>query len=136
MKGELDDMLREINNELERKVEKFEKMVEKNVIIINEKNFDEIISRNRLVLVDCWASWCAPCILYEPVFSKVAQKYSNKGVVFARLNVDENPAIVQRFSIMNIPITLIIENGELRDTILGAVGEEVLEEYVKKYLKS
>jgi thioredoxin 1 len=92
-----------------------------------------VISKNNVVFVDCWAPWCAPCHIYEPIFNKVAEQYKDK-VVFARLNVDENPRTADKYNVMNIPTTLIFVKGKLVDQIVGAVDEDTLKSYVEKYI--
>ncbi|MFP3201031.1 MAG: thioredoxin [Sulfolobus sp.] len=132
--SELDTLIREIAKRLE---EKAEKMVKKEdvTITITDSNIDEILGKNRIVFIDCWAPWCAPCHIYEPIYKKIAEKYKDKAV-FGRLNVDENPKTADKYNVMNIPTTLIFVNGKLVDQIVGAVEEEMLEEYVKKYVET
>ncbi len=84
-------------------------------------------------MIDFWAQWCAPCHLYEPVFKRVASKYGDKAL-FGRLNVDENPKTADKFGVMNIPTTLILVNGEVKETLVGAIDEETLESALRKYI--
>ncbi|BDB97262.1 thioredoxin [Saccharolobus caldissimus] len=132
--SEIDSLIKEISQRLQKKAEEFGKKKEDVTITLNEQNFDEIIRNNRLVLVDCWAEWCAPCHLYEPIYKRVAEKYKDKAI-FGRLNVDENPKIADKYNVLNIPTTLIFVNGKLVDTLIGAVDEETLESTINKYLK-
>jgi thioredoxin 1 len=132
--SELDTLIREIAKRLEEKAEKIVKK-EDVTITITDSNIDEILGKNRIVFIDCWAPWCAPCHIYEPIYKKIAEKYKDKAV-FGRLNVDENPKTADKYNVMNIPTTLIFVNGKLVDQIVGAVEEEMLEEYVKKYVKT
>lgn len=132
--SELDTLIREIAKRLEEKAEKIVKK-EDVTITITDSNIDEILGKNRIVFIDCWAPWCAPCHIYEPIYKKIAEKYKNKAV-FGRLNVDENPKTADKYNVMNIPTTLIFVNGKLVDQIVGAVEEEMLEEYVKKYVET
>jgi len=132
--SELDTLIREIAKRLEKKAEKIVKK-EDVTITITDSNIDEILGKNRIVFIDCWAPWCAPCHIYEPIYKKIAEKYKDKAV-FGRLNVDENPKTADKYNVMNIPTTLIFVNGKLVDQIVGAVEEEMLEEYVKKYVET
>ncbi|MDT7875543.1 MAG: thioredoxin [Sulfolobus sp.] len=132
--SELDTLIREIAKRLEEKAEKIVKK-EDVTITITDSNIDEILGKNRIVFIDCWAPWCAPCHIYEPIYKKIAEKYKDKAV-FGRLNVDENPKTADKYNVMNIPTTLIFVNGKLVDQIVGAVEEEMLEEYVKKYVET
>ncbi|BFH74409.1 thioredoxin [Sulfurisphaera javensis] len=130
--SEIDTLVREIAKRLEEKAEKIIKK-EEVTVTITDSNIDEIITKNKVVFIDCWAPWCAPCHIYEPIYNKIAEKYKDK-IVFGRLNVDENPKTADKYGVMNIPTTLIFVNGQVVDQIVGAVDESTLEDYVKKYL--
>jgi len=132
--SEIDTLVREIAKRLEDKAEKILRK-EEVTITITDSNIDDIIKKNKIVFVDCWAPWCSPCHIYEPIFNKMAEKYKDK-IVFGRLNVDENPKTADRYGVMNIPTTLIFVNGNVVDQIVGAIDEGSLEEYIKKYLES
>ncbi|AAK40698.1 Thioredoxin (trxA-1) [Saccharolobus solfataricus P2] len=132
--SEIDSLIKEVAERLQKKAEEYGKKKEDVTLVLTEENFDEVIRNNKLVLVDCWAEWCAPCHLYEPIYKKVAEKYKGKAV-FGRLNVDENQKIADKYSVLNIPTTLIFVNGQLVDSLVGAVDEDTLESTVNKYLK-
>lgn len=85
---------------------------------VNETVFDEFVRKHRLIVVDCWAEWCLPCKLLEPVIEKLTEIYAGR-VVFAKLNVDENPALTARYFIDAIPTLLIFKNGEYLDRVVG-----------------
>lgn len=70
------------------------------------------------VLVDCWAEWCGPCRQLIPILDSLAAEAAGRYVV-AKLNIDENPATAQKFSIRSIPTMLIFKNGQLADTLVG-----------------
>mgnify|MGYP001772551595 CR=1 FL=1 len=132
--SEIDILVREIAKRLEEKAENLLKK-EEVTITVTDSNIDDIIMKNKIVFLDCWAPWCAPCHIYEPIYKKVAEKYKDK-IIFGRLNVDENPKTADKYGVMNIPTTLIFVNGNVVDQIVGAVDEDTLEEYIKKYLES
>jgi len=85
-----------------------------------------------LVVVDCWAAWCAPCRAIAPVVEQLAKDYSGK-VVFGKLNVDENPETAQRFDIMAIPTMLVMKKGKEVDRIVGALPKSQLESRIRTY---
>ncbi|MEM0200345.1 MAG: thioredoxin [Saccharolobus sp.] len=132
--SEIDSLIKEISERLQKKSEEFSKKKEDVTVVLTEENFDDIIKNNKLVLVDCWAEWCAPCHLYEPIYKRVAEKYKGKAI-FGRLNVDDNPKIADKYNVLNIPTTLIFVNGKLVDNLVGAVDEEILESIVTKYMQ-
>lgn len=102
-------------------------------ILVDDSNFDEVVRKHRLVVVDCWAPWCGPCLVVSPIVEELAEKYAGK-VTFGKLNVDENPQTVGRFGILGIPTLLIIKNGEEVDRIVGAVPKEHIEVKLRKHL--
>jgi len=108
--------------------------MEKNLYYLNKENFEEIIKNNEKVVVDFWASWCMPCKMVAPIFEKIAEKYKNE-IIFAKLNVDENPDIASEFGIMSIPTFLVFKNGEVAGKIVGAMPEKILEEKILEFLK-
>ena len=132
--SEIDSLIKEISERLQKKSEEFSKKKEDVTVVLTEENFDDIIKNNKLVLVDCWAEWCAPCHLYEPIYKRVAEKYKGKAI-FGRLNVDDNPKIADKYNVLNIPTTLIFVNGKLVDNLVGAVDEETLESILTKYIQ-
>lgn len=99
---------------------------------LSERNFDEVISGDKPVLVDFWATWCGPCQFMLPIFDKLAKKYGQK-VTFGRLNVDDNQGIAMRFDVYAIPTFIVFMNGKAIDRAVGAVGEKGLEGLLQKY---
>ncbi len=77
------------------------------------------------ILVDCWAPWCGPCRMIAPVLDELATE-SNGRYLIAKLNVDENPQTSGRFGIRSIPTMLIFKNGELIDTLVGALPKQAI----------
>lgn len=101
-------------------------------IAVSDRNFDQTVKNYPLVVVDCWAAWCAPCRAIAPVVEQLARDYSGK-VVFGKLNVDENPETAQRYGIMAIPTLLVMKNGEEIDRIVGALPKSQLEAKISTY---
>ncbi len=98
-----------------------------------DMNFDELVSTYPLVVVDFWAAWCAPCRAIAPIVKELAHDYAGK-IVFAKLNVDENPRTAARFGIMSIPTLLIFREGKPVDAIIGAVPRRAIESKLRQYL--
>jgi thioredoxin 1 len=101
-------------------------------IVVSDRNFDQTVKAYPLVVVDCWAAWCAPCRAIAPVVEQLAKEYSGK-VVFGKLNVDENPETQQRFDIMAIPTLLVMKNSKEVDRIVGALPKGQLEAKINEY---
>jgi len=100
---------------------------------VTDDDFDEVIQRFPLVVVDCWAPWCGPCQMVGPVIAELAKDYQGK-VVFGKLNVDENQGKAMKYRIMSIPALLVFQSGELVDQIVGAQPKPMLEPKITKYL--
>jgi len=100
---------------------------------LTESNFDQVVKDYPLLVVDCWAEWCAPCKKVAPVIEELAEDYQGK-ITFAKLNVDYNPSAVARYQLMSIPTLLIFKNGELVDQEVGAMPKTVLESVLVRYI--
>jgi thioredoxin 1 len=97
---------------------------------ITDKDFDETVHKYPLIVVDFWADWCPPCKMLAPVIEQLAQDYAGK-VVFGKLNVDENPETTSHFGVSSIPTLLLIKNGVVKDSIVGAVPRPQIEAKLK-----
>ena len=100
---------------------------------VTDATFKETIQNNSIVVVDCWAPWCAPCRMVAPLIDELALEYSGK-ILFGKLNVDENRAVAIKYQIMSIPTLLVFKNGELIDRIIGAQPREMLEPKLSRHL--
>ena len=101
-------------------------------IAVSDRNFDQTVKNYPLVVVDCWAAWCAPCRAIAPIVEQLAKDYSGK-VVFGKLNVDENPETAQKFGVQAIPTLLIMKNGNEVDRIVGLLPKNQLEAKINTY---
>lgn len=102
-------------------------------VILSTANFDEAVKKYPNLVIDCWAEWCMPCLMVHPIIENLAKKYKGE-IAFAKLDIDQNREIAERYSIMSIPTLLIFKNGQNIDSILGAMPENVLEERIRSYL--
>lgn len=93
--------------------------------VITNNNFKEIISSDKLVMVDFWATWCGPCRMLSPVIDELASEYEGKAVV-AKCNVDDAEDVAVEVGIRNIPAVLFFKNGELVDRMVGLQSKEAL----------
>lgn len=102
--------------------------------IVTAADFDEKVLQSRIpVLVDFWGSWCGPCKMAEPVLVGLADTYAGKALV-VKINVDENQALVQKYSVMSIPTSILFKNGAEVGRTTGFAGKENFEELIKKGL--
>lgn len=103
------------------------------VLELTEGNFYQAVKKSPLLVVDCWAEWCAPCRMVAPVIEELAEDYQGK-IVFGRLNVDYNRSVAARYQIVSIPTLLIFKNGQLVDRKIGAMPKRMLEPELTKYI--
>ena len=101
------------------------------VIELTSENFNREMANNDLLLVDFWAEWCGPCKSMHPIFTRMAKKY--KRVRFARVNVDNAQDIASKYGVQSIPTFIMFKNGEIANTMVGAVGEPGIHMICKKF---
>ena len=99
---------------------------------LNNEDFNEEI-KDKLVLVDFYATWCGPCKMLAPVLEEVSEEYAGK-VNFFNVDVDENPDLAMQYKIMNIPALVVLKKGEKVDAQVGFAPKENIVEFIKKQL--
>lgn len=91
---------------------------------IDEKEFNEKISVNKKVIVDCYADWCGPCRMLAPIIEDVSNELIDFD--FYKLNVDEASNVSRKYGIMSIPTILVFKNGELSKQLVGFCDHDKL----------
>ena len=98
----------------------------------NDQNFkNDVLESKEPVLVDFWAEWCGPCKAIAPSLEEISNEMANKLKV-VKINVDENPATSQAYSIRSIPALMIFKNGEKVSEKMGALPKSALENWVNE----
>ena len=90
---------------------------------LKKTDFDAVVDAAPLTMVDFWADWCGPCKMVGPVVEKIAADYDGKALV-AKVNIDEEPELAQRFGVMSIPTLLFLKNGREVDRKVGVMPPE------------
>jgi thioredoxin 1 len=100
---------------------------------LEDSTFRKFVREHPLVVVDCWAPWCSPCLFVSPIVEELARDYAGK-IAFGKLNVDDNPGVATEYGIMSIPTLLVFKNGALVDRIIGARPRAALEQMITSHL--
>lgn len=101
---------------------------------VSDSSFEkDVLQADRPVLVDFWATWCAPCRMLEPTVAEVAEKYLASARV-VKVNVDDNPSVSQRFGIKGIPTLILFKAGKEEERVVGATSKEAISRMIEKHI--
>ncbi|TVP66321.1 MAG: thioredoxin [Nodularia sp. (in: Bacteria)] len=103
------------------------------VAYVEESEFDALLSKEKVVVVDFTATWCGPCRLVSPLMEQLAEEYKGRAQV-VKLDIDNNKPVFKRFGLRSIPAVLMFKDGELVETIVGVSPYEQFSGAVDKLL--
>lgn len=93
---------------------------------ITAENFEqEVMKCEKTVVLDFWASWCGPCRMFAPIIEKFAE--DNPEVMVGKVNIDEQPALTEKFNIMSVPTLVIMRGGDIVKKNAGVISKEAIE---------
>lgn len=102
---------------------------------LNQGNFEETLQENDVVLVDFYADWCGPCKALHPALENLSQEFDGK-VTIAKVNVDQNPGLSQKFGVRSIPALFYFKKGEVAGKQVGMQTQHVIAQNLNQLLAS
>ena len=99
------------------------------VLKLTDADYKNTLSNNPLLVVDCYADWCAPCRMIAPLIQELAAEYSGR-VSFAKVDVDRNPQVAIQHGVRGIPTLLFFKHSKLVDQVVGALPKHALKQRV------
>ena len=109
-------------------------MAGNHILEFSEQNFEEeVLKSDKPVLVDFWATWCAPCRMMAPAIDAIAEEYAGRAKV-GKLDVDENLTLTSQYRIRGVPTLLLFKGGQILEQIAGAASKEAISKLLDKHL--
>lgn len=87
------------------------------VLSVNKNNFNELLNSSKPVLLDFYADWCGPCQMVSPIVHEIADEYPE--YVVGKINVDEEMELAQKFSVVSIPLLVVLKDGKVVNQAVG-----------------
>ncbi len=101
---------------------------------VTDQDFEKIVLQGgKPAFVDFWAPWCGPCRIIGPIVEELAPAYEEKAII-AKMNVDDNPEVPQKYGVTSIPTLMMFKGGKLVDRIVGAMPKGELQKFIDRNL--
>jgi thioredoxin len=97
---------------------------------LNKGNFEDVVTRNEMVIIDFWAAWCGPCRSFAPVFDAASEQHPD--IVFCKVNADDEQELAAAFSIRSIPYVMMLREKVVLFAQAGALPAEGLESVIRQ----
>ena len=98
-----------------------------------EANFEELLSSNKVVVADFWATWCGPCKAMGPSIDELSAEYEGQALI-GKVDVEENNDLAEKYAIRSVPTIIFFKDGEMVDKMVGLQSKAVLEARIKELL--
>ena len=93
------------------------------VLTVNNANYEsEVLTSEKTVLLDFWASWCGPCRMVSPIVDQIAEE--NPQYLVGKVNVDEQAELAAKYGVMSIPTLVVLKNGKVVNQMVGAAPKQ------------
>ena len=99
-------------------------------IELTRENFEEVVTKNEMVVVDFWAAWCGPCKGFAPVFEAASEKHG--GIVFAKVDADAQQELAASFNVRSIPFLMLLRENVVLFAQAGALPAEALDSIISQ----
>jgi len=96
-------------------------------------SFEQAAAGEKPVLVDFFATWCGPCRMIAPSVEEIAAEYEGRAIV-GKVDVDQEPALAQRFGVMSIPTLIVVKGGKVVEQAIGARGKKDIAAMLERHL--
>jgi thioredoxin len=100
------------------------------VVELTKENFEDVVSKSNMVIIDFWASWCGPCKSFAPVFEAGSEQHPD--IVFGKVNADDEQELAATFSIRSIPFVMLMREKVVLFAQAGALPAEGLESVIRQ----
>ena len=98
-----------------------------------DANFDELLSSNKVVVADFWATWCGPCKAMGPSIDELATEYEGQALI-GKVDVEENNDLAEKYAIRSVPTLIFFKDGEMVDKVVGLQPKAAIEAKIKELL--
>ena len=98
-----------------------------------DANFEELLSSNKVVVADFWATWCGPCKAMGPSIDELAAEYEGQALI-GKVDVEENNDLAEKYAIRSVPTLIFFKDGEMVDKVVGLQTKVAIEAKIKELL--